>query len=76
MTANQAAIEHRIMNGTRFLGVPALKNPMDAWVYQEIILEQQPDFIVEVGNKHGGTLLYLACLCDLLGHGRGDRRRQ
>ncbi len=66
----QAAIEARIMGGTTFMGVPALKNPMDAWVYQEIIWEQRPDFIVEVGNKHGGSLLYLAAICDLVGQGR------
>lgn len=65
----QLAIEQRIMGGTRFMGVPALKNPVDAWVYQEIIFEQRPDVIVEVGNRHGGSLLYLAHLCDLVGHG-------
>ncbi len=65
----QDAIEKRIMTGTTFLGVQALKNPMDAWVYQEIIHEQRPDVIVEVGNKHGGSLLYLCAVCDLVGHG-------
>ncbi len=58
----QAAIEHRIMRGTTFMGVPAQKNPMDAWVYQEIIHELRPDVIVEVGNKHGGALRYLYSL--------------
>jgi cephalosporin hydroxylase len=66
----QAAIEHRIMRGTRWMGVRALKNPMDAWVYEEIIYRRRPDWIVEVGNNHGGALLYLANLCDLTGHGR------
>lgn len=65
----QAAIEARIMGGTTFMGVPALKNPCDAWVYQEIIWEQRPEVIVEVGNKHGGSLLYLVTLCELFGFG-------
>lgn len=65
----QLAIEERIMGGTSWMGVPALKNPMDAWVYQEIIWETQPDVIVEIGNHAGGSLLYLAGLCDLLDHG-------
>jgi cephalosporin hydroxylase len=65
----QAQIEHRIMHGTSFLGVPAFKNPMDAWVYQEIIYETRPDVIVEVGNAHGGSLLYLESVCELVGHG-------
>ncbi len=66
----QAAIEHRIMHNTRFMGVPAQMNPMDAWVYQEIIYETRPDVIVELGNLYGGTLLYLARVCDMIGHGR------
>lgn len=65
----QDAIEKRIMHGTTFLGVPALKNPMDAWVYQEIIHELRPDVIVEIGNKAGGSLLFLAQVCDMVGHG-------
>jgi cephalosporin hydroxylase len=65
----QLAIEQRIMTGTRFRGVPALKNPCDAWVYQELIHEQRPDVIVEIGNHAGGALLYLATLCDIVDHG-------
>ena len=65
----QAAIEDRIMTGTSWMGVPALKNPMDAWVYQEIIFEQRPDVVVEIGNYAHGSLLYLAALCDWVGHG-------
>ena len=53
-----------------WLGHRALKNPMDAWVYQEIIHEVRPDIIIELGNKNGGSTLFLASMCDLLGHGR------
>ena len=52
-----------------WFGHRALKNPLDAWVYQEIICETRPDFIVEIGNKNGGSTLFLAHMCDLLGHG-------
>jgi len=55
---------------TTYFGVDAIKTPLDAWVYQEIICEIKPDFIVEIGNASGGGLLYLAHLCDLLGHGQ------
>lgn len=65
----QLALERRIMTGTTYRGVPALKMPMDAWVYQEIIHETRPDFIVEIGNNAGGALLYLADLCELAGRG-------
>lgn len=63
-------MQDRIMTGTSYFGVQALKNPLDAWVYQEIIWEQKPDFIVEIGNAYGGSTLMLAHLCDLMGQGQ------
>ncbi len=63
-------IQESIMNRTTYFGVPTLKNPMDAWIYQEIVFESKPDVIVEIGNRHGGSALYFAHLCDLLGKGR------
>ena len=65
----QAAIERRILTGTSWMGVPTLKQPMDAWVYQEIIWELRPDVVVEIGNHCGGSLLYLANLLGLVNHG-------
>ena len=55
---------------TRWLGRRALKCPLDLWVYQEIMSESHPDVIVETGTFEGGTALFLASICDLLGHGR------
>lgn len=52
-----------------WLGHRTLKNPMDAWIYQEIIYEVKPDIIVEIGNKYGGSTLFLASILELLGHG-------
>lgn len=53
-----------------YFGVNAVKNPGDAWVYQEIITAMEPDVIIEVGVKHGGGALMLAHLCDLMGKGK------
>lgn len=53
-----------------WMGLPALKNPFDAWIYQEIVAEVRPDIIVEIGSNQGGSTLYLAHLLDLLGGGR------
>lgn len=63
-------IQNRIMQKTSYFGVKTLKNPMDFWVYQEIIVEQQPDVIIEIGNNWGGSTLAIAHLLDNLGHGR------
>lgn len=43
------------------------KNPLDCWVYQEILHETRPEVIVEIGVAHGGSALYLAHLLDLMG---------
>jgi cephalosporin hydroxylase len=52
-----------------WLGAQALKNPLDLWVYQEILYETRPELIVETGTYRGGSALYLASMCDLLGVG-------
>lgn len=62
-------IQNRILNKTSYLGVPALKNPLDFWVYQEIIFARKPDVIIEIGNYFGGSTLALAHLCDAIGKG-------
>jgi cephalosporin hydroxylase len=53
-----------------WLGYEMFKCPLDLWIYQEIITKQRPGVIVETGTHRGGSALYLATLCDLLGHGR------
>jgi cephalosporin hydroxylase len=53
----------------RWLGVQALKNPLDLWIYQEIVTDTRPELIVETGTWRGGSALYLASICDLLGVG-------
>ena len=58
-----------VWKDTYWLGTPAQKCPLDLWVYQEILHEQRPDLILETGTAHGGSALYLASLCDLLGRG-------
>src|SRR5262249_37870941 len=63
-------MQTRIMTETRYFGIQTLKCPIDFWVYQEIICETTPDFIIEIGNYHGGSSLALAHLCDCLGRGR------
>jgi cephalosporin hydroxylase len=58
-----------VWKDTYWLGVHAQKCPLDLWIYQEIVHEQRPDLIIETGTAHGGSALYLASICDLLGRG-------
>lgn len=54
---------------TKYRGVPVIKNPLDLWVYQEILYEVKPGWIIETGTFAGGSALYLADLCEAMGHG-------
>lgn len=55
---------------TRWLGIEVEKCPLDLWIYQELMHELRPEWVVETGTAHGGSAAFLASLCDLLGHGR------
>ena len=52
-----------------YFGVPTLKCPTDYWIYRELIYKIKPDYIVELGNAYGGSLLSMAHLCDQMNHG-------
>jgi len=62
-------MQARILNQSTYFGIRALKSPIDFWIYQEILFETRPDFVIEIGNCCGGGTLALAHLCDCLGKG-------
>jgi cephalosporin hydroxylase len=53
----------------RWLGHDIIKTPMDCWVYQEIIWETKPDYVIELGVMFGGATHFYASILDLVGHG-------
>src|SRR5579862_4730335 len=53
-----------------WLGRPMIQLPEDVIRLQEVIFEVRPDVIVETGVAHGGSLVFYASLCKLLGAGR------
>ena len=55
---------------TSWLGHRLFKNPFDLWIYQEILFELKPDLIIETGTAKGGSALFMASICDLMGTGR------
>lgn len=67
---HEAFYHARLWERVSWLGVPVYKCPLDLWVYQEILHESRPDVIVETGTAHGGSALFLASVCDAMGHGR------
>lgn len=52
-----------------WLGFPILQIPEDMLRIQEVIYRLKPDVIIETGVAHGGSMIYYASLCKLMGHG-------
>lgn len=55
---------------TFFEDVPVLKNPLDLWVYQDIVWDLRPTLIIETGTAYGGSALWFARQFDKLGVGK------
>ncbi len=55
---------------TTWLGVRTYKCPLDLWTYQELIHRLRPDLIVETGTADGGSALFMATMCELVGSGQ------
>lgn len=66
----QSYFSSGVLNHTFWMGTKVLKCPLDLWVYQEIILSQKPDLIIETGTAYGGSAHFLAAICGLAGNGR------
>lgn len=52
-------LQEQFLRNTFYKGIPTCKNPMDLWVYQEIIHEVKPDVIIEIGVWQGGSTFFL-----------------
>ncbi|WP_249158302.1 cephalosporin hydroxylase family protein [Bradyrhizobium jicamae] len=53
-----------------WFGRPVIQLPSDLMRLQELVWQLRPDVILETGIAHGGSLVFSAGLCRLLGHGR------
>ncbi len=60
----------RAWRDTTWLGVKTYEAPTDLLAYQDLLAEVRPDVVIETGTRDGGRALFLATLCDVLGHGR------
>lgn len=56
--------------GFSWLGVPIIQLPEDMIRYQEAVFSLKPDVIIETGVAHGGSAIFSASLCQLIGKGR------
>jgi cephalosporin hydroxylase len=53
-----------------WLGRPVIQLPEDMFRAQEVIWRIRPDVIIETGVAHGGSAVFFASLCRLIGSGR------
>ncbi len=53
-----------------WLGVPVIQLPEDMLRFQEAVFQLRPDVIIETGIAHGGSAIFSASLCKLIGKGR------
>jgi len=66
----RAGWDAKYVYGFTWLGRPVIQLPDDLMTLQELIWREQPDVIVETGVAHGGSLVFYAGLCKLIGKGR------
>jgi cephalosporin hydroxylase len=55
---------------TNWLGHPVAKSPADLLAYQELIVDAQPEWVIETPGDGGGRALFLASICELAGRGQ------
>ena len=72
LAAIEAVWDHRTWEGATWLGHPINRYPADLHVYQELLVAIRPDVVVVAADDPGigGRALFLASVCEQLGHGR------
>lgn len=53
------AIQKGVMRSV-YRGVPFYKSPFDIGIYLQLLTRQQPQTVIEIGTKHGGSALWFA----------------
>jgi cephalosporin hydroxylase len=61
--------EYKLMYEPTWLGRPIIQFAEDVLMVQELVWKLRPEYIVECGVAHGGSLVLFASVCELLGHG-------
>lgn len=66
----RAGWDAKYVYGFSWFGRPVIQLPDDMVRIQEVIYALRPDFIVETGIAHGGSLVFYASLLKAMGKGR------
>ncbi len=66
----RSGLDNKYLYSFTWLGRPVIQLPEDLIRIQEVINSIRPDVIVESGIAHGGSLIFYASLCKVIGRGR------
>jgi cephalosporin hydroxylase len=66
----RAGWDNKYVYSFTWMGRPIIQLPDDAFRLQELIFDLKPDVIIETGVAHGGSAVFYASICKLLGRGR------
>lgn len=66
----RAGWDNKYVYSFTWLGRPIIQLPDDMLRLQEVIYTLKPDVIIETGVAHGGSLIFYASLCKVMGRGR------
>ena len=58
--------QYRYVYNFRWMGVPIIKYPNDIVAIQEIIWETKPDLVIETGVAHGGSVVFIASILNMV----------
>ena len=53
-----------------WMGIPIIQLPADIMATQEVIWKTKPDIIIETGVARGGSVLFMASILEMMGHGQ------
>jgi cephalosporin hydroxylase/GT2 family glycosyltransferase len=72
LAAIEGVWDHQAWREATWLGHPVNRYPADLHVYQELLAQVRPGFVIVAGDDAGlgGRALFLASVCDQLGHGQ------
>jgi len=63
-------LETKYLYTFTWFGRPIIQLPDDMFRVQEVLYNLKPDYVVETGIAHGGSLVFYASLFEAMGHGR------
>ena len=65
----KTAIENKLSYEIDWLGMPVIQSPEDLVLIQQLIYNIKPDYVVETGVAHGGSLVFYASILEAIGQG-------